>query len=71
VNELCVSDWLSCQVPAALWSDAVCNTIETTVLRQASAVCVADASDIKEHESDPSSSEDAVEVVAPSDKFVI
>jgi hypothetical protein len=32
---------------------------------------VADASDIKEHESDPSSSEDAVEVVVPSDKFVI
>jgi len=41
------------------------------VLRRVSAVCVADASDIKEHESDPSSSEDAVEVVAPSDKFVI
>jgi hypothetical protein len=29
------------------------------------------ASDIKEHENDPSSSEDAVEVVAQSDKFVI
>jgi len=54
--------------------DAICNTIETAVLRQALAVCVTGASYMKERESDPSSSEDIVEVVgedtAPGDIFV-
>jgi hypothetical protein len=39
----------SYQVPD-LRSDAVCNTIETAVLRQGLAVCVAGASDIKDIE---------------------
>ncbi len=47
--EPCVSDWQSYQVPD-LRSDAVCNTIETAVLRQGLAVCVAGASDIKDIE---------------------
>ncbi len=47
--EPCVSDWQSYQVPD-LRSDAVCNTIETAVLRQGLAICVAGASDIKDIE---------------------
>jgi hypothetical protein len=49
VVEPCVSDRQSYQVPD-LRSDAVCNTIETAVLRQGLAVCVAGASDIKDIE---------------------
>ncbi len=45
--EPCVSDCQSYQVPD-LRSDAVCNTIETAVLRQGSAVYVAGASHIKD-----------------------
>ncbi len=47
--EPCFSDWQSYQVPD-LRSDAVCNIIDTAVLRQGLAVCVAGASDIEDIE---------------------